>query len=92
MNEQQMKQWVLDTSALLEGLASTTPEQLDQLQSLANQVVGLRDTGKFRMRIDLINRGEIVEARRALASAIAVENWWSGFMTCLQIIAMLAPV
>jgi hypothetical protein len=57
---------------------------------LANQTVGLRDTNKFRIQLDFLTREDVQNNRRALASAIATENWLEGFAMAIKLMLLFA--
>lgn len=59
-----------------------------ELQELINNPIGLRDTGKFNVRVKMPTQNELQEARRELAGAIAAEQWVDGFMMALSVITM----
>lgn len=59
-----------------------------ELQELINNPIGLRDTGKFNVKVKMPTQIELQEARRELASAIAAEKWADGFMMALSVITM----
>lgn len=64
-------------------------EEKDRLNGLASQVVGLRDTNKFNVAIN-IDRDDIKKLRRDLAGAISAEKFVEGFMVAFKLIGMLS--
>jgi len=75
----------------LDTLNSLSTEEKDRLNTMASQVVGLRDTGKFNIAIN-IDRDDIKRLRRDLASAISAEKFVSGFMTAIQLLAAVGAI
>lgn len=73
-------------------LDNMKPEDAERLQSLANQVVGLRDTGKFNISVDVLSKAEIKDHRRKLAAAIAAEKFFDGFVFACQIMMLFAGI
>ncbi len=59
------------------------------LADLINSPVGLRDTGKFNVKVKMPTSDELREARRELASAIAAEQWTEGFMMALKVMSIM---
>lgn len=59
-----------------------------ELQDLIDKPIGLRDTGKFNVKIKMPTQAELQVARRELAGAIAAENYVDGFMMALSVVAM----
>ncbi len=59
-----------------------------ELQDLINNPTGLRDTGKFNVRVKMPTQSELQEARRELAGAISAEKWADGFVMALSVITM----
>lgn len=59
-----------------------------ELQELINNPIGLRDTGKFNVKVKMPTQGELQEARRELTGAIVAEQWVDGFMMALSVITM----
>lgn len=59
-----------------------------ELQELIDNPIGLRDTGKFNVRVKIPTQNELQEARRELAGAIAAERWLDGFRMALSVMAI----
>lgn len=89
MTEAQMKDFVVNVSKAFAALDNVTEGDIERLMSMANQPVGLGDTPKFNISIDVITKPEISAHRRALAAAIAAEKWEQGFVTGVQLMMML---
>lgn len=75
----------------LDTLNSSSSEEKDRLNALASQVVGLRDTGKFNVVVN-IDRDDIKRLRRDLASAISTEKFVEGFMVAFKLLNMVGAI
>jgi hypothetical protein len=92
--DEAVKNIVLGTARLLadiDTLNGISQGEKDRLNDLASQVVGLRDTNKFNITIN-IDKEDIRRLRRDLASAISAEKFVSGFMTAIQLLAAVGAI
>lgn len=60
-----------------------------ELRNLVSSPIGLRDTGKFNLPLNIDSRADIQQARRDLSGAIAAQKWQEGFTTALKIMLLL---
>lgn len=89
MTEVQMKKVALLVNDLVNELDGVTPETI---ASLANQTVGLHDTSKFNLKVEILSKQELKDARRELISAIAAEKWVDGFIAAIQVMQFVGAI
>jgi len=89
MGDNNVKNVVTKVDELFNALAALTPNDLVDVSS---QTVGLRDTNKFRLNIDLISSQEVSQLRRQLTEAIAAEKWVDGMVFAMQLMSMMSGV
>lgn len=86
----------LKTEQLLQALYAADDlldkEDKEELTTLANRPIGLRDTGSFNLPLNLDTREDLAEARRELSSAITAHKWAEGFGMAVKIITILGGV
>jgi hypothetical protein len=92
VTEAQMKEFAVSVNNAFTLLESMKPEDLQRLQSLAGEMVGLRDTGGFNVNLDVITKSEIKNHRRRLAAAISAEKFLDGFVFACQIMTIFAKL
>lgn len=84
-----MKEVMVKAEAFLGALELVSLEVgSKELQELINNPIGLRDTGKFNVRVKMPTQAELQDARRELAGAIAAERWVDGFRMALSLMAI----
>lgn len=92
MTQAQMQEFAVHVNSAFSLLDNMKPEDVERLQTAANQVVGLRDTGMFNLSVDVLTKAEIKEHRRKLAAAIAAEKFEQGFVFACQLMMMLSGI
>lgn len=75
----------------LDVLNALPKEEKDRLNSLANSVVGLRDTNKFNISVN-VDREDVKRLRRDLASAISAEKFAEGFMVAFKLLSLVGAI
>jgi len=95
-NEDNMKEFTVATNQMIDAFEKLSGDMSDNDKNAFNAVfggsrtgVGLRDTDKFRMAVDIISSDEIRELRRDIASAIAAEKYTEGFMMAFKVMSLL---
>lgn len=84
-----MKEVIVKAEEFLGALELVSLEvDSQELKELIDNPIGLRDTGKFNVKVKMPTQGELQEARRELAGAIASEQWVDGFMMALSVVTM----
>ena len=79
----------------LKKFAVSVYEMLNSVEGLdgvpvADRPVSLEDADLFNVGGNWLSCGEVAEARRSLASAIAAEKWLDGAKTAIQLLRLLA--
>ena len=86
MTDEAKKQFAVAVQNMLEAMDTMTE---NDVQSVAGQIVGLRNTNKLRVNLDMLTREDVKENRRRLATAIATEKFVEGFVFAMQLASMV---
>ncbi len=87
MDEAVMKDVATKVAEVFGSLTGLSAEELQELQRLSQQTVGLRDTGGFNIGVRMLQRKDIREQHAKLMAAVATEKWVEGFVMALQLMA-----
>lgn len=92
MTEEQKKEFTLRVKDLFDQMDNLTAEDLDSVKSASQQVVGLRDSSKFNLSLEMLSREDIKDNRRALVSAVTADNYKAGFMMAIKLLALFGAI